>query len=98
MEIIIWFCVFWFLVAKIIGFFKANVSSITSFIVTILLFICVISILPKTIPEEVAPKAEFAKQQDELPKTKYKLRHIVVDTEIQAKKNNQRVGKWNRFC
>ncbi len=86
MEIIFVFCVFWFFVVKIIGFFKANVSLISSFLVTVLLVLCAISILPKTTPEEVALKAEIAKQQDELAKTKYKLRHIVVETEIQAKK------------
>lgn len=58
MEIIFWFCVFWFLVAKIIGCFKANVSSLTSFIVTVLLIICVVSILPKPTPEEIAANKE----------------------------------------
>ncbi len=75
MEIIFWFCVFWLFVAIVISFFKANVSSLTSFVVTVLLSICVVLILPKPTPEEIAAieekrlaieKAELAKEQAEL--------------------------------
>lgn len=77
MEIIFLFCVFWFLVAKIISCFKANVSSLASFIVTVLLVICVVSILPEPTPEEIAAneekrlaieETERAKEQAELAK------------------------------
>jgi|GEM_PF-2354649 len=82
MEIILGFCFFWFWVTKIIGFFKESVSLITSFIVTVLLIICVVSILPKPTPEEIAAnkekrltieKAELAIEKTKLAKEQAEL-------------------------